>query len=58
MNALKRREQRKQVLTSWINGHSRGDDGFTAMHFASFHGDMNLIRLLARHGADAHAVNR
>lgn len=49
---------RKILLKSWINSHSRGDDGFTALHFASFHGNMGLIRLLVKHGANVKAQNR
>lgn len=51
-------EQRKHNLKRWINGHSRGDDGFTALHFAAFHGNMTLIKLLVKHGADVNAYNR
>ena len=46
------------MLKTWINQSSRGDDGFTALHFAAFHGNISLIRLLVRHGADVHAINR
>ncbi len=49
---------RKENLQRWVNIHSRGDDGFTALHFAAFHGNMNLIRLLVSNGADANAQNR
>ena len=52
------KEQRKHNLKRWINGHSRGDDGFTALHFAAFHGNMSLIKLLVKHGADVNAYNR
>jgi ankyrin repeat protein len=33
-------------------------DGFTALHFASFYGNIKLIRLLVSHGANIHAVNK
>ena len=42
-------------LKTWINTHSRGDDGFTALHFAAFHGNMAMIRLLVSHGANIRA---
>jgi len=58
VNQERLREQSKQNLKQWINGHSRGDDGFTALHFAACHGNMSLIRLLVRHGADYSAINR
>lgn len=32
------------------------DFGFTALHYASKHGQLELIRLLAQHGADVHAT--
>lgn len=51
----KARKMRKQQLRSWVNTHSRGDDGFTALHFAAFHGNMSLIRLLVRNGANVNA---
>ena len=51
----KMRKQREQALKNWINTHSRGDDGFTALHFAAFHGNMALIRLLVAHGANIRA---
>ena len=51
----KTREGRKQVLKMWLNAHSRGDDGFTALHFAAFHGNVSLARLFVRHGADVQA---
>lgn len=33
-------EERHENLVEWINETSTGDDGFTALHFASFHGNM------------------
>ena len=51
----KRRKQKQQQLKTWINTHSRGDDGFTALHFAAFHGNMALIKLLVAHGANIRA---
>lgn len=56
--AKKRKDERRRVLKNWVNMHSRGDDGFTPLHFAAFHGNMNLIRLLVQHGADVNAQNR
>lgn len=52
------REARMKTLKTWVNGHSRGDDGFTALHFAAFHGNMSLVRLFVKNGADVHAQNR
>lgn len=44
-------------MQSWIDLNSKGDDAFTALHFASFHGNTTMIKLLIRHGADAFASN-
>lgn len=46
------------MLRGFLNERSRGDDGFTALHFASFHGNMDLIRLLVANGANVNEVNR
>ena len=51
----KTRDARKLILKNWLNTHSRGDDGFTALHFAGFHGNMGLVRLFVKHGADINA---
>jgi len=32
-------------------------DGFTALHYASFNGNKEMIELLIKHGADVKAVN-
>eukprot|EP00349_Pseudokeronopsis_sp_Brazil_P002566 CAMPEP_0202959490 /NCGR_PEP_ID=MMETSP1396-20130829/3674_1 /ASSEMBLY_ACC=CAM_ASM_000872 /TAXON_ID= /ORGANISM="Pseudokeronopsis sp., Strain Brazil" /LENGTH=48 /DNA_ID= /DNA_START= /DNA_END= /DNA_ORIENTATION= len=47
-----------ETLKEWINQHSKGDEGFTALHFASFHGNMKNIRLLLKYGANIHAKNK
>jgi hypothetical protein len=36
----------EEILKDWINMASKGEEGFTALHFASFHGNMRLIRYL------------
>jgi palmitoyltransferase len=40
-----------QVIKDWIN-FKTDDDGFTALHFASFRGNLKLIELLLINGAD------
>lgn len=40
----------------WIN-HKTDEDGFTALHFASFRGNISLIKMLVANGADINAVN-
>ena len=48
----------KQKLKDWVNTHSKGEEGFTALHFASFHGNMPLIRMLMKQGANVFAINK
>ena len=54
----KKMSLKENQLKAWLNAPSRGDDGFTALHFAGFHGNMGLVRLLVKNGADINAVNR
>ena len=37
--------KRRFYLKQWLNKHTQGEDSFTALHFASFHGNLTLIRL-------------
>jgi ankyrin repeat protein len=37
-------EQKKQVLSEWANQPT--DEEFTALHFATYHGNYNLIKFL------------
>lgn len=50
--------ENREVLRMWINQHSKGEEGFTCLHFATFHGNMKLIRYLVSLGADIFARNR
>jgi len=50
---LKRRERTK----SFVNAHLKNEEGFTPLHFASYHGNPDLIDLLIKNGADMGAVN-
>ena len=45
-----------QVIKDWIN-FKTDDDGFTALHFASFRGNLKLIELLLSNGADMYMKN-
>jgi palmitoyltransferase ZDHHC13/17 len=38
--------------------HSKGEDAFTALHYASFNGNLEMIKLLIKHGASINAVNK
>jgi len=50
-------EIRKLKLKKWINQKSEGKEGFTAMHLASFNGNLSIVRFLERHGGDVYAEN-
>ena len=52
-----RREARKQVA-NWVNTPAKTDQGFYPLHYASFHGNAKLIKLLIRNGANIWAKNR
>jgi len=45
----------ERTLLLWVN--SRTDEGFTPLHFASFKGNIQLIKLLENYGADIHSKN-
>eukprot|EP00347_Sterkiella_histriomuscorum_P023344 403335004 len=45
-------------LKQWINSSSKGEEGFSALHFASFHGNIPLIRYLMNYGADPTLTNK
>lgn len=49
---------RQDLLKEWIGKPSKGEEGFTALHFASFHGNMKLIKYLIDHGASVYAKNK
>lgn len=50
-------ENNKKKMKSWINRKTEGKEGFTAIHLASFNGNLTIIRFLERHGADIYAEN-
>ena len=50
-------DKRQVTLKAWINTPTQGDEGYQAMHFASFNGNLNIIRFLRKHGGDIHAMN-
>ena len=45
-------------MREWINSKTKGDEGFTALHFASFHGNLKAIKLLIKYGADPTIKNK
>ena len=44
-------------MKQWVNKHSKCDDSFTPLHFASFFGNISCIKYLISEGADAFAKN-
>lgn len=52
------KEARLLKLMNWVNTQSKGEEGFTPMHFASFHGNLYLIKLLLKYGATIYAKNK
>lgn len=47
--------QKKEKILTWIN--KKTDEGFTAIHFASFRGNLKMIKFLEENGSDINAVN-
>jgi ankyrin repeat protein len=51
-------EKERQVrLKIWINRKSASSDGFATLHYASFHGNLTLIRYLISKGASYNLTN-
>ena len=46
------------ILADWINSQSKCEDSFTAMHFASFFGNFEMIEYLMSHGGNPMATNK
>eukprot|EP00347_Sterkiella_histriomuscorum_P018539 403345126 len=51
-------ELKEKTLKEWVNTQSKGEEGFTPLHFAAFYGNIPLIRLLISYGADILAQNK
>jgi palmitoyltransferase len=43
-------------MIEWINFKTE-EDGFSALHFASFRGNLSMIELLLNHGSDMKQEN-
>ena len=48
----------RDTIKDWVNIPSKGEEGFYALHFASFHGNVKLIKLFIRCGADVKQRNK
>eukprot|EP00349_Pseudokeronopsis_sp_Brazil_P004241 CAMPEP_0202957706 /NCGR_PEP_ID=MMETSP1396-20130829/2092_1 /ASSEMBLY_ACC=CAM_ASM_000872 /TAXON_ID= /ORGANISM="Pseudokeronopsis sp., Strain Brazil" /LENGTH=78 /DNA_ID=CAMNT_0049675345 /DNA_START=572 /DNA_END=808 /DNA_ORIENTATION=- len=57
-NPIYEKNDRPKVLARWVNKQSLGQEGFTALHYASFHGNLGTIRYLISKGADPFAKNK
>lgn len=45
------------LLKSFVNKQCLSDDSFTAMHFAAYYGNYQIVDYLLRHGADPFVAN-
>lgn len=48
----------RDAIREWVNIPSKGEEGFIPLHFASFHGNVKLIKLLVRAGSNVLARNK
>ena len=48
----------EKCIRDYINTPTKGDEGFAPLHFASFHGNVKMIKLLVKYGADVFAKNK
>lgn len=48
----------RQKLANWINETSRGENGFTPVHFAVFNGNIEMLKYFHEYGADFEKINR
>ena len=51
-------EERESLASNWVNSPSKNEAGFYALHYAAFHGNINMIRLLQQHGASFTAITQ
>ncbi|KAL4461582.1 hypothetical protein ABPG74_016206 [Tetrahymena malaccensis] len=53
---LKDAAQKNTIIQKWLN--FQNEDGFTALHYASFKGDIDIIKYLISQGSDSLLVNK
>lgn len=46
----------EEEIKEWLNVKTK-EDGFTALHFASFRGNLQIAQFLLKYGADIQAKN-
>ena len=44
-------------MKKWIDLKEKGQSGFSAIHFASFNGNLRMLNDLIKLGADVHSSN-
>jgi palmitoyltransferase len=54
---LSARNEMRERLGRWINKPTKNVNGFTPLHYASFHGDHKVIKYLVKNGANMQALN-
>jgi ankyrin repeat protein len=47
----------RKEIRNWINTAAESDEKFFPLHFASFHGNVKLLKLLCSNGANIKARN-
>lgn len=47
-----------ELLKKWINIQSQCEESFTALHFASFYGNIYMCKYLLSMGGDAFVTNQ
>jgi ankyrin repeat protein len=57
INGGKSSDDKKKILSSWVNAPT--DEGFTAIHFATYHGNYALLKFLSQTAeANIHVKNK
>lgn len=47
----------KSALKAYIDLPGKNSEGFTALHFAAFHGNVNILKCLVKNGANIFCKN-
>lgn len=56
-NQIRVNEKPYTILKSWVESLVLGEEGFSAFHFASFNGNLEMIQYLCRIGADLKLIH-
>lgn len=52
------RKKVKQEIVDWVNARTDCNNGFSPIHFACYHGDADVMRMLVKYGAKLNVVNK